>query len=40
MNFETYEASDYGHDLNLVIILHSLRVSYQMRSGCGEKEGI
>jgi hypothetical protein len=37
MSYKNYEANGYGCNLDLLIILHSLRVSYTSRSGCREK---
>ena len=37
MSFKKYEANDYGHKLDLLIILHQFYVSYVMRSGRREK---
>ena len=36
MIIEDYEANGHGHDLDLVTILHRLRVSYHTRSECRE----
>lgn len=33
---ETYEINNYGHDLDLIITSHELRLSYHMRGGCIE----
>ena len=35
---ENYEANDYRHNLNLLIIRHQLCVLYPMRSGCRKKK--
>ena len=37
MSYKNSEANGYGHDSDLLIILHSLHVSYPSRSGCREK---
>ena len=37
MSSENYQENGYGHDMGLLIILRSLRVSYFTRSGCREK---
>ena len=37
VSIENYEANVYGHDLDLLIILHQLCVSYLTTSGCQEK---
>ena len=37
MSSENDEANDYGHDVDLLIISHSMCVSYSMGSGCREK---
>ena len=37
MRYKKYEESGYGHNLNLLIISHQLRVSDSTRSGCREK---
>jgi hypothetical protein len=31
MNFKSYEANGYGHDLDLLIILHQLHLSFFYR---------
>jgi hypothetical protein len=37
MSSENYEANGYGHDVDLLIISHSLHVSYTTRVGRTEK---
>jgi hypothetical protein len=37
MSTENYEATGYGHDLDLLIISNQFRASYPMRRGAGEK---
>ena len=37
MSYKKYEANGYGCNLDLLIILHSVLVSYPSRSGCREK---
>jgi hypothetical protein len=37
MSIENYEATGYGHDLDLLIISNQFRASYPMRRGAGEK---
>ena len=34
MNSKNYKENGYGHNLDLLIISHSLHVSYPIRSGC------
>ena len=37
MSSRIHEANDYGHNLNLLVILHELQVSYPTRRGSREK---
>ena len=37
MSSKNYDAEGYGHNLDLLLTLHELRVSHWKRSGCREK---